>query len=255
MGQALQEITSLTAAENFPSARVVFTMGGKGGCGKSSFASMLTEWYKSKGIDIGLVDMDSENKAQGSLQHFFGEARKTNIQRSRGLDDFLDMIDGGATIVVADQGSGSGEVSARWFDSLYEPARNAGIAFTAVGLVGPDPATVSSVLAWGQFLQRRVDYLIVKNAITEPADFGYWETDREAEKFRAAFHPQEIAMEFRLPEIENEAREAGLTMHAVAERRAKGNALLSSTASVFRAQAYRRHLFAELDRVKGLLVL
>ena len=104
MGQALQEITSLTAAENFPSARVVFTMGGKGGCGKSSFASMLTEWYKSKGIDIGLVDTDSENKAQGSLQHFFGEARKTNIQRSRGLDDFLDMIDGGATIVVADQG-------------------------------------------------------------------------------------------------------------------------------------------------------
>lgn len=254
MGKAVQEIT-IAPVDNSPSARVIFTMGGKGGCGKSSFASMLTEWYKSQGIDIGLIDMDAENKRQGSLQHFFREARKTNIQRSRGLDDFLDMIDRGATIVVADQGSGSSEVSSRWFDSVYEPAHEAGIAFTAIGLVTPDPATVSSVLAWGEFLQRRVDYLIVKNAITESADFGYWETDREAEKFRAAFRPQEISMEFRLSEIENEAREAGLTMQAVAERRAKDNALLSSTASVFRAQAYRRNIFTELDRVKGLLLL
>ncbi len=62
-------------------------------------------------------------------------------------------------------------------------------------------------------------------------------------------------MQFRLPEIENEAREAGLTIHAVAERRAVVSPMLSTTASVFRAQSYRRSIFAELDRVKDLLLL
>jgi hypothetical protein len=61
-------------------------------------------------------------------------------------------------------------------------------------------------------------------------------------------------MEFRLSEIEHEAREHGLTLQAVAERRTK-LPVLSSTASVWRAQAYRRNIFAELDTVKDLLLL
>ena len=252
--QVVQELP-VSSADSPISARIVFTQGGKGGVGKTAFASMLVEWYKTRGVDIALLDMDAENKAQGSLNHFFHEARKTNVQRARGLDDFLDMIDGGASIVIADMGGGSGEVAQKWFTSMYEPARENGIAFTAVGLVTPDPASVSAVLWWAQFLQWRVEYLIVKNALTEPADFGYWETDPEAEKFRTAFRPAEVSMQFRLPEIENEAREAGLTIHAVAERRAAVSPMLSTTASVFRAQAYRRSIFAELDRVKDLLLL
>jgi MinD-like ATPase involved in chromosome partitioning or flagellar assembly len=236
------------------SSRIAFLQGGKGGVGKTAFATMLIEWYRTKGAPLALIDLDSENKSRGSLGHFFPEARKANIQRARGLDDFVDVLDQGAPIVVADMGAGAGEVAHQWFDAMHAQAKDSGVAFTAIGIVTPDPASVSSVLAWGNFLQDRVDYLIVKNAISNPADFSCWENDPAAVEFRKVARPRVIAMEYRLPEIEHEAREHGLTLQAVAERKTNIPAL-KSTASVWRAQAYRRNIFEELDAVKDLLLL
>lgn len=237
-----------------PTSRIVFTQGGKGGVGKTAFSALLVEWYERKKAAPALIDMDSENKNRGSLAHFFPQARKANIQSARGLDDFVHVLDEGAPIVVADMGAGAGEVAHRWFNSMHEQAKDNGIAFTAIGLVTPDPASVSSILAWGKFLQDRVEYLIVKNSISDPADFNCWDNDGEAQAFRRVAQPKVISMEYRIPEIEHEAREHGLTLQAVAERKTDVPAL-RLTASVWRAQAYRRNLFAELDRVKDLLLL
>ncbi len=68
------------------------------------------------------------------------------------------------------------------------------LVFTAIGMLTPDPASVFSILAWAAFLQKRVDYLIVKNSISNPANFGYWETDPQADEFRRLCHPQMIEM-------------------------------------------------------------
>jgi len=247
-------LIEMTGREAQPTSRIAFLQGGKGGVGKTAFATMLIEWYRTKGAPVALIDMDSENKSRGSLGHFFPDARKVNIQRARGLDDFVDVLDQGAPIVVADMGAGAGEVAHQWFDSMHEQAKDSGVAFTAIGLVTPDPASVSSVLAWGNFLENRVDYLIVKNAISNPADFSCWENDPAAIEFRRLAQPKVISMEYRLPEIEHEAREHGLTLQAVAERKTTVPAL-KSTASVWRAQAYRRHIFTELETVKDLLLL
>ena len=253
MATSMQVLES-PVSEVAPSSRVVFTQGGKGGVGKTAFATMLVEWYAHRNVRHGLLDMDTENKDRGSLQHFFPEARKANVQRARGLDDFINVLDEGGPIVLADMGAGAGEVAHRWFDSMHAQAEENGVVFTAIGIVTSDPASVASVLAWAEFLQHRASYLIVRNALSNPADFGYWESDPQAIAFRQTFLPEEISMEYRLPEIEHEARNEGLTMGAVAERKSR-NPVLTKTASVWRAQAYRRNLFAELDRVKGLLLL
>jgi hypothetical protein len=137
---------------------------------------------------------------------------------------------------------------------MHEQAKENGVAFTSIALLTPDPASVFSILSWAAFLQERVEYLIVKNSISNPADFGYWEDDRQAAEFRNLYQPKIIEMEYRLPEIEHEARSHGVTMRAVADRRTIVP-VLAKTASVWRAQAYRRNLFAELDRVKDLLLL
>ena len=121
-------------------------------------------------------------------------------------------------------------------------------------MVTPDPASVASVLDWASFLQDRVEYLIVKNSTVKLSDFGYWETDPQAIDFRRLFKPQVISMEYRLPDIEFEAREHGLTLNAVANRKTN-LPRLSLTGSIWRAQAYRRNIYAELDRVKDLLLL
>jgi len=237
-----------------PISRVVFTQGGKGGVGKTAFASLLVEWYASHNTAHTLIDMDTENKARGSLAHFFPQARKVSIQQAEGLDSFVDVLDEGTPIVIADMGAGAGAVAHRWFDSMFDSVEESGVAFTAIGLVTPDPASVESVLTWGRALQNRVQYLIVKNALTDPADFSYWENDPAAIEFRRAFQPKEISMEYRVAKVENPARQHGLTLNAVAERRANVPELQQTTV-VMRAQAYRRNLFAELDRVAELLIL
>lgn len=238
-----------------PSSRVIFTEGGKGGVGKTAFTTGLVEWFDSHGIPYTLLDLDTENKARGSLTNYFREkTRKVNIHTSEGLDAFIDALDEATPIVIADMGAGSGQVAYKWFDTMYAGSREMGVAFTAVGIVTPDPASVESVLSWAHALQHRVEYLIVKNALTEPADFSYWEKTKQAEDFRQAFHPREIAMEYRLPKFENPARQFGVTLGQIAKRKTNVPELQQTTV-VMRADAYRRNLNAELDRVKDLLLL
>ena len=76
-----------------PASRIVFTQGGKGGVGKTTFTSGLIEWYARQKAPCALLDLDTENKARGSLAHFYSDARKIDIHRPEGLDAFIDVLD------------------------------------------------------------------------------------------------------------------------------------------------------------------
>jgi MinD-like ATPase involved in chromosome partitioning or flagellar assembly len=251
-----KDIVATTAAipNTEPASRIVFTQGGKGGVGKTAFASLLVEWYSDQNTPCIVLDMDTENKARGSLAHFFPAARKINMHAPDGLDAFVDVLEEGTPIVVADMGSGGGAPVHKWFGTMFTSVAELGVVFTAIGIVTPDPASVESVLSWAAALQNRVQYLIVKNAILDPADFTYWENDPTAQEFRRKFKPGEIMMEYRFPKVEHPARQHGVTLGCVANR-AHTVPDLNKTTVVLRAQAYRRNLFAELDRVKDLLLL
>src|SRR4029077_3244411 len=115
------------------SKRVVFTMGGKGGVGKTGVVVALAEWFQAKEIPVTLLDLDTENKARGSLKHFFdGTVTKVNIHTPAGLDRFIDHLESGASIDLADMGAGSGQVASDLFDTMYENVSATGARFTAV---------------------------------------------------------------------------------------------------------------------------
>src|SRR5260370_42459129 len=128
--------------------RVILSMGGKGGVGKTSLMAGLAEWFDANQIPSQLLDLDSENKARGSLAHFFGErAPKVNIHTPAGLDAFVDQLVEGAPVILADLGAGAGQVTYEWFDMMYPDVAGEGIVFTAIGVVTSDPPSVESVLA------------------------------------------------------------------------------------------------------------
>jgi len=234
--------------------RVILSMGGKGGVGKTNMMTGLAEWYHENQIPVTLLDLDTENKSRGSLNHFFrGEAPKINIHAPEGLDAFLDVLDGGPPIVLADMGASSGQVTYEWFDSMFEDVAATGVEFTAIGIVTPDPASVESVLSWAARLQDRVSYLVVENAITHQPDFSYWRGSNQADQFRSAFHPLVLSMEFRLPELENPARQHGITLSQIVERQIQVPELQRASL-VIRAQSYRRRLFEEIEKAKGSLL-
>jgi MinD-like ATPase involved in chromosome partitioning or flagellar assembly len=230
--------------------RVVFTMGGKGVVGKTGVVVALAEWFLANEIPVTLLDLDTENKARGSLKHFFnGTVTKVDVHTPAGLDAFVDHLDSGTPIILADMGAGAGQVAAGWFDSMYEDMAATGVRFTAIGIVTPDPASVESVLAWANRLQDRVEYVIVENATSALADFTYWHSTKQANQFREAFAPSILQMEFRLAELENPLRQHGIQLGQVADRKTTVDELKRASL-IMRAQSYRRRLFSEFDRAR-----
>jgi MinD-like ATPase involved in chromosome partitioning or flagellar assembly len=229
-------------------------MGGKGGVGKTALMMSLAEWYDHNEIPVQLLDLDTENKARGSLTHFYpGRATKVNIHTAAGLDAFVDCLYEGIPVVLADMGAGAGKVAADWFDAMYQPAAEAGIAFTAIGVVTEDPASVASVLGWASQLQRRVACIVVKNSTSPQSDFHYWNNSSEVREFLRVFNPAEMQMGYRLPELEGASRNHGVTLGSVADRKTDVPELQKAS-FVMRAQSYRRALFAEFDSVKEVLL-
>ena len=229
-------------------------MGGKGGVGKTGIVVALAEWFQANEIPVTLLDLDTENKARGSLKHFFdGTVTKVDVHTPAGLDAFVDHLDGGAPIILADMGAGAGQVASDWFDSMYEDVTATGVRFTAVGVVTPDPASVESVLAWANRLQDRVEYVIVENATSALADFTYWRSTKQANRFREVFAPVVLQMEFRLAELENPLRQYGIQLGQVADRKTVVDELKRASL-VMRAQSYRRRLFSEFDRARQVFL-
>src|SRR5437879_13786833 len=79
--------------------RVIVSMGGKGGVGKTNFMTGVAEWYQDHRIPVTLLDLDTENKARGSLTDFVGgQVPKINVNTPAGLDGFLDYMGAGPLI-------------------------------------------------------------------------------------------------------------------------------------------------------------
>jgi len=234
--------------------RVILSMGGKGGVGKTSVMTGLAEWFDENQVEVSLLDLDIENKLKGSLTHYFGaRVPKINIHTPAGLDAFVDHLGDDTPVILADMGAGAGHVTHDWFEKMYPDVAAIGVSFTAIGVVTSDPASVESVLNWGAALQDSVSYIIVENHLTEHASFTYWEENVHAQEFRQRYRPAIIRQDYRLPDLENAIRKYGVTLGQVAGRTTSAPELQKASL-VMRAQSYRRRIFAEFDKVKGLLL-
>src|SRR5439155_25754007 len=98
-----------------------------------------------------------------------------------------------------------------------------------------------------------VAHLISQSRVTQHADLTYWPESEQARKFRQAFELAVINLHYRLSDLENAARNHGITLGGVAARTTDAPELRSASL-VMRAQSYRRRMFAEFDRVKELLL-
>jgi hypothetical protein len=246
MNKRKKETTDLPASNGHVPKRVVFTMGGKGGTGKTTFMTSLCEYYNRIGVPYDLLDLDMENKLHGSLSHFFPRAKKLDPTTETGLDFYLDILRSDIDVLLADQGAGQGALTYKWFDTIYDELRHLGypLHFTAVGVVTYDPATVESVLSWASHLGDRVDYLLVKNSLREGSGFPGLELEPAA-RFLKRFQPAIVDMSLRVAEYEQAARLHGLTPGAVAEGKVEVQELRGLGIKI-RAATYRRNLENQL---------
>ena len=80
MGTRTRTSNEGVCAGSSATKRVILSMGGKGGVGKTSVMAGIAEWFRENQIPVRLLDLDTENKARGSLAHLFhGTVPKVNI--------------------------------------------------------------------------------------------------------------------------------------------------------------------------------
>ncbi|HEY5743423.1 MAG TPA: hypothetical protein VIS99_12875 [Terrimicrobiaceae bacterium] len=234
--------------------RIVFTEGGKGGVGKTTLLLSLIDYYDAQKVSYYLADFDIENQAKSGLKYWHKGAEKIDIHTRTGLDRLIDLaMDSEEDIILADMGAGSGAVAHKWFADIYPELSGAGVAATAIGVVTADPGSVASILTWAGALKNQVSYLIVLNELeNEGEPFTYWHS-KEASQFRELAKPVVITMHSRRPDLEQAARNHGVTLAQIADRKAKVPELTAASI-VMRAQSYRRRLDAAFERAAEILL-
>jgi MinD-like ATPase involved in chromosome partitioning or flagellar assembly len=229
---------------------VIFTMGGKGGVGKTASLVSLVEYFDDNNISRKLIDCDLENKKAGSLIRFFPEAEKVNIRKPNGLDVFIDIASSNdAPIVVADLGAGSSVDLIGWFGEMYPAAEELGISFVAVGSITANPGSVETVFTWGKALQKKVKYLIIKNLFQGTPDL--WDFGEKAIQFKEGFSVDVLEIKSRIPEWQTELENHGLTL-----TKAMNSALpmFDRISAKCRLHMWRKQIFNEFDRVKETFI-
>jgi hypothetical protein len=199
-------------------SQILFTQGGKGGVGKTTVIAALTGWIRTKGFDPVLLDFDSENREKSSFQSFYPEAQKIDIRAPDSLDRLFHFLQTPGTIVIADQGAGSGAETFSWFDRTAQIVCEFADV-TSIGIVTKDPGSVASVLSWAYHLGSRVRYLIVLNELVRGSGFDAWCTTPEVQEFVTRTAPAIIALQNRNPDFEDMLRANHLTLEKVINRR------------------------------------
>jgi hypothetical protein len=235
--------------------KIIFSMGGRGGGGKTTAMVSIADFFMSEKVPVTLVDSDTENQDRGSLSFFFKQTPKVNIRSQRGLDDFADrVLSENTRLVLADLGAGSGQDTFKWFDDMYDPLKEAGIKFLAVGVATGDSATTETILRWASSLKNRTEYLVIRNH-RDGDDFSYLESTDPGQRFLKAAKPTIIDLEARAADIQRELDNRGLSLRQALDASPEvAGPLLSKGSSKIRMRGYIGRLDAQLRKAIDVLL-
>lgn len=182
---------------------LIFTLGGKGGVGKTLALLTLADWLVSKDIPFAALDCDTENAGKASaLSSSLPEAARPNL---RSIDDCDKLLTVAAenTLTLADLPANASGDFMTWFDSVALPETLEALDLRIIGLgaITPEPGSFASVAEWAQKLQKRVSYVVVLNhrslarvARDREAAFPEYFQSQTGERFQKTFRPVEVEM-------------------------------------------------------------
>lgn len=139
---------------------------GKGGVGKSFFATNFVQYLKDQKMPHVAFDTDNENS---TLKRFHPDARFVSLVNPRELDQLVAAVES-AGLVVVDCRAASTDVFLNYFAELtvFDVLKSVGASLTVVSPVNHDLDSVEQVRVIAKAFGDRCRYLVVKNhALTE----------------------------------------------------------------------------------------
>jgi len=146
--------------------QINLVLNGKGGVGKSFFASNFIQYLKDQQMPHVAIDTDNENS---TLKRFHQDARFVNLANPRELDELVAAVEI-APLVVVDCRAASTDVFLNYFTELtiFDVLKSMGAVLTVVSPVTHDLDSVEQIRIIAKTFDNRCRYLVVKNhALTE----------------------------------------------------------------------------------------
>jgi hypothetical protein len=134
---------------------------GKGGVGKSFFATNFVQYLKDSGIEHRAIDSDHENS---TLKRFHPDAEFINLEHHREIDRVLTTAET-SNLVVIDCRAASTDLFIDFFDevNLTEVLRSLDARLTVICPVNHEADSVEQLRILSDALHDRCAWVVVKN--------------------------------------------------------------------------------------------
>lgn len=233
--------------------RVVFTLGGKGGVGKSWVALLLADWYASRKQNFHAVDLDNENN---TLSRFYPDAEFLELSKEKELDAMLNgIVEGDRALTLVDMRAASTDRIQPWLRGVdfEELAKEHGVKFTGVGVVDASEDSVANFGYWtGDVLKdaKGMRYIVAQNQARGELSYG---KSAHRKKYRETLDLEEIEIpkleEWVHAELEARGKSVGAAL-AVEDEKSPFTVFMTRT----RLKRYQGAVFAEFEKVKDRLL-
>jgi hypothetical protein len=234
--------------------RVVFSIGGKGGVGKSWLISLLIDWYLSQKIPFHAIDLDNENN---TLSRFYGDAEFIEVSSERDLDGMIEkVVEGEIALTVIDMRAASTDRIEPWlrkvdFESLHN---DHGVRFTAIGVVDSSSDSVANIGFWAKDVlgaNPNIRFLIAQNKV-RGEELNY-STSADAQRYRETLDVAEIEIPKLEEWVHQKLEVADLRVGAALDITDSDNPL-TKFMTRSRLKKYQQAVFEELEKVRERLL-
>lgn len=171
--------------------QINLVINGKGGVGKSFFATNFVQYLKDCGRDHRAIDSDHENS---TLKRFHPEADFINLEQCREIDAVFTTAET-CDLLVIDCRAASTDLFIDFFDEvgLNEVLRTIGARLTVICPVNHEADSVEQLRILSDALEDNCRWVVVKNEAHSDA-FKIYENSKTRRRLVDVFEAREIAM-------------------------------------------------------------
>lgn len=233
---------------------IVFTIGGKGGVGKSWLSSLLIDWYRSLKMPFRAIDLDNENN---TLSRFFPEAEFIEVSSQRDLDGMLEkIVDSEISLTVIDMRAASTDRIEPWWRQVdFDVLRDEhGIHFSAIGVVDSSADSVANIGFWAKEVlgnRKDITFLIAQNKVR--GDELNYPKSRAREEYLKTLDLAEITLPKLDDWVHQKLELADLRVGSALEVSDPASEL-TKFMTRSRLRKYQQVVFAEFEKVKTRLL-
>ena len=225
--------------------QLVIILNGKGGVGKSFFATNLVQYLKDQQIEHHAIDTDNENS---TLKRFHGEAEFININNVQEIDALFAALEK-SNLVVVDCRAASTDIFLDYFAEVraFEILEMLDAALTIVSPVNHEADSVEQVKIIAEALGAKCRYLIVRNQ-AHSEQFRIYDNSQTRSRILGELAGREILMPKLYDWLVTGLNETNLSMTA---------AIAGSEFSLVdrqRLKNWQANFYEQLDQARDLIL-